>query len=148
MSGNNFIIDKNGNLSGPHGVMVHGTSGGNVRSFSEEVSAALSGATTQIEVNIPAGTRISGAQFRVDTLITSGDGGTDWGAALSGGATSVLATTQPFTKNTKSSGLLATQPVAASETDITITCNGGTFSGGVIRAIVYYAELIGMDDAP
>jgi hypothetical protein len=58
---------------------IAGTTGGLVRRFSEQ-TVTLAGASGSILVNVPAGTRILATQLRVDTLITSGDGGASWKA--------------------------------------------------------------------
>lgn len=124
---------------------IIGTTGGSTRLYSE-ATATLTGASTVLQVNVPSGARLLGAQLRVDTAITSGDGGASWAAAYSGGSTTALATGQAFTKNTKVNTLHVDE-IAASEVDITITPDSGTFSAGVIRAIVYYEVLDAMADA-
>jgi hypothetical protein len=121
------------------------TSGNLERRFAEG-STVLAGATTVLSLNIPSNAKVVGAQFRVDDLVTSGDGGTSWGAAFSGGSVSVLAALAAFALNTKIDKMLTGEVVSAL-TQITFSCNGGTFSGGTIRAIVYYDELQGMRDA-
>jgi hypothetical protein len=134
---------------------VANSGGGHRRLTSEAVSAALSGATSVIAVNIPVGARILGAQLRVDTLIASGDGGTTWSAAYSGGAAAQAITTgQAFAKNTKANQMFdpnVNSPLVTSSVGtITITCDGAgpTFSAGVIRAIVYYEDFTAMGNNP
>ena len=125
--------------------------GGYVRKYSEAVSAALSGATGVIAVNIPVGARLLGVQLRVDTLITSGDGSTAWSAAYTGGATQAIASGQAFTKNTKVNTMFdpftATPLVVSSVATITISATAGTFSAGVVRAICYYEDFTAMGTA-
>jgi len=125
-------------------ISVVGTAGGYTRQLSE-ATATLSGASTTIQVNIPATSRIIGCQLRVDTAITSGDGATSWAAAYSGGASDAIASGQAFTKNTKVNSLVTA--TITSEADIVITPNSGTFNAGVIRAIVYYETFDTMADA-
>lgn len=115
---------------------------------SYEATATLSGANTTIQVNVPAQAKLIGVQLRVDTAVTSGDGGTSWDAAFSGGSSTAVATGKAFTMNTKVVFPM-TGEIVGSEADILIDCNGAfTFSGGVIRAIVYYEEIAAMDDLP
>jgi hypothetical protein len=127
------------------------TAGGLQRTFAE-ATATLSGANTTIQVNVPAGVRILGAQIRVDTLVTSGDGGTSWAATYSGGATQAIGGAgQAFTQNTKVSAAFndtTESDVPGSEVDILIDCDGAhTFSGGVVRAVVYYETFAAMGNA-
>ena len=115
--------------------------------YASEATATLSGASTVIQTNLAIGVRLIGCQFRVDTLITSGDGATSWAAAYSGGSTTALVTGQAFAKQTKANKLHVDE-VPTSEVDVTITPNAGTFSAGVIRAICYYNSFSAMADAP
>jgi hypothetical protein len=39
-----------------------------------------------------------------------------------------------------------TGEIASGETDILISCDGGTFNGGTIRAVVYYETGIELPD--
>jgi acetyltransferase-like isoleucine patch superfamily enzyme len=115
---------------------------------SYEATATLSGANTTIQVNVPAQAKLIGVQLRVDTAVTSGDGGTSWDAEFSSGSSTAVATGKAFTKNTKVVFPM-TGEIVGSEADILIDCNDAfTFSGGVIRAIVYYEEIAAMDDLP
>lgn len=119
------------------------TEGGISRKISE-ATATLTGASTVIQVNIPTNSKLIGVTLRVDTLITSGDGATSWAAAWSGGATQAIATGQAFAQNTKVYTFFdanAATAIASGETDITITPNSNTFSGGVVRAWAVYEEL-------
>lgn len=111
-----------------------------------EAIATLSGVGTVITLGIPAGAKIHGAQFRVDTLITSAVG-VSWSGAFHGGSTTALVSGQAFTKNTKASALIVDE-ITTNTTNIAITPNAGTFSAGVIRAVAYYEKIIPMYDAP
>jgi hypothetical protein len=90
-------------------------------------------------------------QLRVDELIVSPDGGNLWGAVFSGGSTTVIAIDQEFAKNTKVDKILTGEIVDA-VVNIVVECRsrgGGAhphFSGGVVRAIVCYEEVIPMCD--
>ncbi len=119
-----------------------GTTGG-YKMMAAEATATLSGASTTIQTNVPADSRVLGVQLRVDTAVTSGDGATSWTATYSGGLTSSITTSRPFAQNTKFNSLVGGD--AASEVDIDITPDAHTFSGGVIRAIVYYETFVAMD---
>lgn len=136
------------------GLEVHqksATGGGLARKVSEAVSAAMSGASVTIQVNIPAGAKLIGVQLRVDTVITSGDGATSWAAEWHDGSSmQAICTGQAFTANTKVNKMHddnANTPITDAETDIVITPNSNTFSGGVIRAIAYYEEFEALGDA-
>lgn len=120
--------------------------GGGYKIMYAEATSTLSGASTNIEINIPTGAEIIGTQLRTDTEITSGDGATSFSAAFSGGMTDAICSTQPFTKNNKVNS--RTSGLVDSETDITITPNSGTFSGGVVRAVVYYSIFNALSDNP
>lgn len=131
------------------------TGGGLQRIFSEATSGALSGASGTIQVNVPTGAKIIGVQLRVDTLITSGDGADTWTANLTtAGPVTVqeIGSGLLFDKNTKPEAMfdpIAASPVAQSEIDITLLPTpAGTFSGGVVRALVYYWDFIVMDNNP
>ncbi len=115
-----------------------------VKSVTDVVT--LSGASGVIAVRVPAGCVLLGVQLRVDTAITSGDGATSWDATFAGGSTTTIITGQAFTKNTKADIYIVPE-VATLTTDITITPDAHTFSGGVVRAIVHYMELTTMADA-
>ncbi len=149
IEGSNFDIDG-GTIDG---VSISSTSlkvvsssaltlGGFVNNYSE-ATATLTGATTTIEVNIPAISRITGVQLRVDTEITS-ISGTTWSASFSGGSTSAICSGQAFTKNTKVNSLV--NDIITSEADIVITPDTDGFTAGVIRAVVYYTNFTAMGD--
>lgn len=130
-----------------------GLLGGSIGGLNPRVSEAtanLTGASTVIQVNIPPNAKLLGCQLRVDTAITSSDGTTAWAAAYSGGNTQAIASAQLLAKNTKVSTHFnsnAANPITASEVDITITPDFGTFSGGIIRAVVYYEVFTPMTNA-
>jgi hypothetical protein len=126
---------------------ILGSTGGLDTLYAEAVSASLSGASGTITLNIPSNAVLLAAQLRVDTAITSGDGGTAWSAAYSGGSTTAIASAKAFAKQTKAS-LIQTGEITSDTTNVVITCDGGkTFSAGVVRAIVYYRVLTAMGDA-
>lgn len=107
-----------------------------------EESAALSGATSNIGTSlIPDGAFVLGVAVRVTTLITSaaavsfsvGDG-TDadkWGAGLA----FAVGTTN------SSADFTAGPSLYASATNIVLTPNTGTFTGGKVRAAVFYIDI-------
>lgn len=127
--------------------LIAGTTGGFARRYTE-VLTTLSGASTTIPISgIAADTKILGVQLRVDDLITFGGGGATWSAAFSGGSLTALALTQLPAKNTKANKMLVGE-VASAAVNIVVTPNAGTFSGGNLRAIVYYEQFDAMADAP
>lgn len=123
--------------------------GGYKRMYAEATSGALAGGAGDIQVNVPTGARILGCQLRIDTAIT---GPFSWSAAYSGGASQAIVTASAaLAKNSKVSTMFdpnADTPIAAGEVDIDLTPIGGDFTGGVVRAIVYYEDLPPMDDNP
>jgi hypothetical protein len=110
---------------------------------SATATETLSGASKTLTLNIPVNSKLILAQLRVNTLVSSVDGGTLWEAHFSGGSNSFIATNQAFTKNTKSSKMLNGEITEDVVTNIVVDCVGGTFFDGEIRAIVYY-EVIGV----
>lgn len=125
---------------------IAGTTGGFSRRRAE-ATVTLAGATGSIAVNVPSGARILATQLRVDTLITSGDGGTTWKADFVNTPTTAICTAQAFAKNTKFNAIHPAYEVTTGVVTITITPDAGTFSAGVIRAIVYYEDITAMADA-
>lgn len=125
---------------------IAGTTGGLVRRFSEQ-TVTLAGASGSILVNVPAGTRILATQLRVDTLITSGDGGASWKADFVNTPTTAICTGQAFAKNTKFNAIHPAYEITTGVVTITITPDAGTFSAGAIRAIVYFEDITAMADA-
>lgn len=125
-----------------YGVGITSSRDGGLMRKSSLASANLSGASTTIQVNVPATARILGVQLIVDTAVTSGDGGATWDAAFSGGSTASICTGQSFDKDTAVNSLISS--VVESETDIVITPDTGTFSGGVVTAVVYYEYFVAL----
>lgn len=110
-------------------------------------TATMSGASVTLTINVPAGARLDAVQLRVDTAVTSGTG-TSWSAAFSGGSTTSIATGQAFAKSTKVNTILAGTEITTGTTQIVITPNTGTFTGGVIQAQVFYRSLATLAAAP
>lgn len=111
----------------------------------EAAANITASASVTITLNIPAGSRLLGVQFRVDTALATGN---TWDAAYSGGSTTSLATGQAVAKNTKLQKLHVSE-IASDITNIAITRNGGgDFSAqGTIRAIAYYETINEMVNA-
>ena len=110
-----------------------------------QVSAALSGATGTIAIQLGSNVQIIGVTLRVNTLIT---GATSWNAAFSGGASDVIGTGYAVAKNTKAIKMYGTLPVTTTSTDILLTAVGGNFTAGVISAVVRYRAVRTIADAP
>jgi len=123
------------------------TGGGIRRTLVEATSGALSGATGSIAVNVPSGARIHGIQLRVDTAITS-DTGVSWSAAYVNTPTTAICSGQAFAKNTKFDAVHPAYEVATGTVTITVAPNAGNFTAGVIRAVVYYEDLVALSDNP
>lgn len=116
-----------------------GSSGGFTSLLAEATSGALTGATGTITLNIPTGSYIRGVQLRVDTLIETA---TAWTAAFSGGNTATICTGQDVAQNTKVNSFSG--GLTTNTTQITLTAEGGNFSAGNVRAIVYYDTFTAM----
>lgn len=130
------------------GATLSGTTGGLVRKVAE-ATATLSGSSTDIAVNVPSGAKLIGTQLRVDTAITSA-AAVSWSAAYKTGNAESIASGQAFTKNTKVNKFFFDvdgTDVTTGTTVITITPNADSFTGGVIRALVYYEQFETMADA-
>jgi hypothetical protein len=126
-----------------------GSGGGFARRIAEATSGTLSGATGSIAVNVPAGARILGVQLRVDTAVTFSGTDTTWKAVYVNTPTTAICSTQAATKSTKYSALHAAYELTTDVVTITVSSDGtDTFTGGVIRGIVYYEDTIAMSDAP
>jgi hypothetical protein len=123
--------------------------GGFARRIAEATSGTLSGATGTIAVNVPTGARILGVQLRVDTAVTFSGTDTTWKAVYVNTPTTAICSTQAAAKSTKYSALHAAYEITTGTVTITVSSDGSdTFTGGVIRAIVYYEDTIAMSDAP
>ena len=123
--------------------------GGFTRQLAEAVSSALSGATGSIAVNVPTGARILGIQLRVDTEITSSDGGTSWTAVYVNTPTTAICATQALAKSTRFNAVHPAYEITTGTVTITLSMNAGKlFAAGVVRAIVYYDAIDAMIAAP
>jgi hypothetical protein len=126
-----------------------GSAGGFARRIAEATSGTLSGATGTIAVNVPTGARILGVQLRVDTAVTFSGTDTTWKAVYVNTPTTAICSTQAAAKSTKYSALHAAYEITTGTVTITVSSDGSdTFTGGVIRGIVYYEDTIAMSDAP
>lgn len=132
--------------------ITHTTSygGGHSREVVPSVANAA-GASFNIALNIPAGCRLKGIQLRVNTALTSGNGGTSWSAVWSaGGQNQSICTGQAFAQSTKVKKFFDTNlnsDITTDATYITVSINSGTFSGGSILAIAYYECFEDLPDA-
>ena len=129
------------------GETLTGSSGGLQRYLAEATTGALSGASGTITLNVPTGARLLGVQLRVDTAIASG-AGSSWSAVYTNTPTTEICSGQAFTRQTKFGALHPAYEIATGTVAITITPNTGTFTAGVVRAIVYYEALAAMANAP
>lgn len=108
------------------------------------LASGLSGATVNVGANlIPAGSVIIGVSIRVTTLITSGTGlsftiGDGTNAAAFGTGIAFTA----GTTTTMANWTLTSAPVYASAANIVLTCTGGTFTAGAVRAHVAYIQTV------
>jgi hypothetical protein len=132
--------------------LADGSTGG-VEIHAAEAAANITAAhTITIQVDVPAGSKILGAQLRVDSALAAGE---TWDAAYVTGATQSIATGQAVAKDTKVNAFFdanAATDIASAETDITIQKNSNPgvdlfTAQGNIRAIVYYQAFNAMANA-
>jgi len=134
-------------------VLAGATGGLNRLEYSEAVGTATAAASFDIAVAVPAGARIIGANLRVDTALTSGDGGASWDADYvdASGLHQAIARMLAFTKNTKHQQFYdpsIDSPITPLATNVRVRCVGGTFSaGGKVTAVVYYQTITALGDA-
>lgn len=119
-------------------------------STAEVVIPITASASISTAVQVPTGSRIIGAQLRVDSALASGE---LWDAAYGGGSSSTIATAQAVAKNTKVNTLYnanAASDITTNTLYVNITKNGGgSFTAqGTIRALVYYESLTTLGNAP
>jgi len=130
--------------------LQHPTDLGGLVVEKEHANASITAAASiTIPVAIPAGAVILGCQLRVDVALTAGE---TWDAAYEGGSTQAIASAQAVALNTKVEKMYdanGATAIAASETDIAITKNGGgSFTAlGEITAQVFYMTTNPLPDA-
>jgi parallel beta-helix repeat protein len=115
-------------------------------------SGTLTGATDTIEVNIPAGALIVGLSMNNEAAVTDSAGNDTYTAAFSGGSTVGINAGAAIAAaaNTKTKELYdthAAKMVTTGETDIVLTPNGGNFTSGEVRAIIWYITAEEMPNA-
>jgi hypothetical protein len=123
-----------------------GDQGGLTRDSYKVTTNITAAATVTIPIGLPAGCRLLGIQFRVDTALA---GGETWNAAYSGGSSTALVVAGGIAKNTKVN-VQKVDEIATATTNIAITKNaGGSFSGvGTISVYVSYELYLTVADAP
>ena len=119
-------------------------------STAEAIIQITATSTISTAVDVPTGSKIIGAQLRVDTALAGGD---LWDVAYGGGSASTIATSQAVAKNTKVNTLFNTNAatdITSAALFVNITKNGGgNFTAqGAIRALVYYQAMTALGDAP
>lgn len=119
-------------------------------STAEVLIAITATSSISTAVDVPTGSKIIGAQLRVDSALATGD---TWNAAYGGGNSSTIATSQAVAKNTKVSTLFnsnAATDITSGVLFVNITrSGGGNFTAqGSIRALVYYQAMTSLGDAP
>jgi parallel beta-helix repeat protein len=119
-------------------------------SSADAESGTLTGATDKIEVDVPSGALILGVSMNNEATVSDDAGDDTYTAAFSGGNTVAIGGTIAAAQNTKTKQMFdvnATKMVTTSETDITLTPNGGNFDGGNVRAVVWYLMAGDLPDA-
>jgi len=113
----------------------------------EAIGTATAAASFDININLPAGVKIIATSLRVDTALTSSNGGNAFIATYIGGSSLHITSTGAFGKNTKVNKFHdAVGSETSATTNIRIKCNDEKLfaSGGKITAITYYQELTSM----
>ena len=128
----NVVVYGTGGLSGVN-------TGAKITYATVEAQTTLSGASTNL-VQIPAGAMVDMVTARVTTTITSGtatswsigDGAalTDWGTGLAFASGTTVDGTNYVT--------FASPKMFPTATQVVATPNAGTFTGGVVRVVVFY----------
>jgi hypothetical protein len=125
--------------------MTSPTAGGYLDTkFKQAQGTATAGTFFDISLSIPAGVKLISTSLRVDTALSSSDGGTSFTAQFTGGNSNIVSSTGAFAQNTKVNKFHDTiGSETTTTTNLRITCNGSkTFaSGGQITAVCYYQEI-------
>lgn len=124
-------------------------SGGITVQTAYATSGTLTGATDTIDVGVPVGAVLLGASLCVVTAVVDDAGDDTWSSAYSGGATQGIWSGSAAAQNTKVDTFFdanAATAITSGTTQITLTPNGGNFTAGEIKAVVYYLELTSLDD--
>lgn len=105
-------------------------------------SGTLTGATDKIEINVPEGSLILGVTMNNQVAVTN-DGDNTYTAAFSGGLAVAIngGAAIAAAQNTKTKEMFdvnAAAMIVASSTDITLTPQAADFTGGNVRAVVWY----------
>ena len=109
-----------------------GANGGRYSPVNLTDSVTLSGATTNLAIQIPNGSWIAGVSARVTTAIT---GATSWDLGVSG-STSRFGGTLGISAGTTNFGITGGQAYYA-DTTVLATANGSNFTGGVVSFHMY-----------
>lgn len=139
-------------LKAIYDVLAGATGGLNRLEYSEETGTATAAGSFDVAVAVPADARIIGANLRVDTALASGDGGVAWNADYvdSSGLHQMIGRSLAFAQNTKHQQFYdpnADSPITDNETNVRISCVGGTFNaGGQVTAVVYYQTITALAD--
>lgn len=129
--------------------LEQGTTGGILNDVLEATVDITAAASITLSVNVPSGSKLIGAQMRVDSALATGE---TWIAEWNDGASlQNIVTDAAVVKNTKANKFHddnANTPLTDAVTDIVITkTGGGNFTAqGTIRAIVYYQGFNAMND--
>jgi hypothetical protein len=105
-------------------------------------SGAMSGASLTLADLIPAGCIVFGVTVFETTPITSGDGGTTFTVVDEGSITTYASAVAFGTKVNLLNQAITAPKYYTAEKDLIINCNGGTFSGGVVRVTIHYLTLV------
>jgi len=107
----------------------------------ETHTLSLAGTSVTTSITVPVGARLEGVSLNVDTAVTNG-GDNTWKADFSTGSTTAIAALgTAAAQDTKVNTILVPEIVAGGAAEITFTPQGGSFTAGVIKAVVYYSVL-------
>lgn len=121
--------------------------GGTIIRYTRTVTATLSGATTDIDIDIPSGARIISCATNNDVAVT---GCASFDLDYITGSTQSIAAAVALAQNTKVTKPFDTNAatdITSAITKIRATANGGTFSGGTIRVVATYEVYVAVKDA-
>ena len=117
--------------------------------FKEAQGTATASQYFDIYVQIPTNAKILSTSIRVDTALTSSNGGASFTAQFVTGTALLVTSSGAFTKNFKSDVFHdAIGSSTSAISNLRITCNGGKLfsAGGKVTAIVYYSAISSMND--
>lgn len=103
-----------------------------------------------LDINIPAEVKLHSVLMNVEEDITDSTSSGTFSASFSGGNSNSIVTGASYVKDNKINTFMdenAASSITSDITDITLTPDGGSFTGGRIKVRVYYWEMEDLPDA-